>query len=161
MNYPTKEEYIEDVLVAIEDYRATNGLPEFNPEFDERGPKLLIDKTRCVPPCQFYEADEKDIYGFTDEEWVREAPVNIWVNLETRTIETEVNGVVVEEKVMESDHEVLDFLNLMTPRTVFSQETPKDRLAAALQFYLHEDLTNVTDSMELDSGTVFGLRSVV
>lgn len=150
---PSEDEYMEDARQAIRDYREKNGLPEFDPEFDEEGSKLLIDKTRCVPPCQFYEADEKTIYGFTDEEWVREAPVNVWVNLETRAIETEVNGVVVEEKVMESDLEVLDYLNLMTPEMVFSKETPKDRLAAALRFYLDEDLTNVTDSMEFDSGT--------
>ena len=149
---PSEDEYMEDARQAIRDYREKNGLPEFDQE-DERGPKLLIDKTRCVPPCQFYEADEKTIYGFTDEEWVREAPVNVWVNLETRAIETEVNGVVVEEKEMESDLEVLDYLNLMTPEMVFSKETPKDRLAAALRFYLDEDLTNVTDSMEFDSGT--------
>ena len=146
-------EYLQENYQAIRDYRKTNGLPEFNPDFDESGPKLLIDKTRCVPPCQLYEADEKTIYGFTDEEWVREAPVNVWVNLETRAIETEVNGVVVEEKMMESDLEVFDYLNLMTPEMVFSKERPKDRMAAALRFYLHEDLTNVTDSMELDSGT--------
>lgn len=153
MDVPSENEYMANARQTIRDYREKNGLPEFDPEFDEKGPKLLIDKTRCVPPCQFYEADEKTIYGFTDEEWVREAPVNVWVNLETRAIETEVNGVVVEEKEMESDLEVLDYLNLMTPETVFSQEPPKDRLAAALQFYLHEDLTNVADSMELDSGT--------
>lgn len=152
LQYPSKDEYMADAQQAIRNYRETNGLPEFDQE-DERGPKLLIDKTRCVPPCQFYEADEKTIYGFTDEEWVREAPVNVWVNLETRAIETEVNGVVVEEKEMESDLEVLDYLNLMTPEMVFSKETPKDRLAAALRFYLDEDLTNVTDSMEFDSGT--------
>lgn len=151
--YPSKDEYMEDAIASIRNYRETNGLPEFILEFDERCLKLLIDKTRCVSPCQFYEADEKAIYGFTDEEWEREAPVNVWVDLETRTIETEVNGVVVEQKVLESDREVLDFLNLMTPEILFSKETPKDRLAAALQFYLHEDLTNMTDSMEFDSGT--------